>query len=1121
MSEQEKPVFLSESGKRWRTFKGTLRLLVILMFLAAISIGVDMISSSGTSLPKLNEQNEIYKTVLNPDRITTITTKENRQYHRFKRDLLSLAQNENNHRMRRKTKPPEARTSVRAGFYVNWDAQSFYSLRDHIDKLNVIMPEWLFLRDNADTVFTDIDTRALQWIQSHKVKIFPMVSNYYNNKWNSESAERIISSKSSRGKFIRSLLNTLRKYNFEGVNIDIESVSPAYKAALREFQSELYTALKKHGFTVTQDVPVGDAAYDYKELSSYNDFLVLMAYDLHFSESSPGPIADIKWVEYNLMKAVKSAGADKVVLGLPAYGYDWPKGDAAEDISYQEALVRAKESEAKVDFDNNNYNLTYTYEDDNNYPHEVWFTDAATLFNLMRTASDYGVAGTAIWRLGGEDQRIWKFFDRDLSMESFKNNPFDLSALKTIANSTSLDFEGEGEVLDIVSTPQAGRIELEYDSRDQLISEENYIQLPSSYLIRKFGTVNKKVIALTFDDGPDYRYTPAILDILKEENVPAAFFVLGINAENNLSLIKRIYNEGHELGNHSFLHPNLAIAGSERTRFELNATRRLIESITGHSTVLFRPPYDADTEPEHIQEILPIIEARNQNYYTIGASIDPLDWQEGVTEDSILARIKREETFGSIVLLHDAGGDRSQTVKALPEIIRYFKQKGYTFTTVSSLLGKTRDDVMPELKDRKDVFLSKINWSIAQTVYWLERFVFALFFLGIILALARLLMVGILAAMQKKRAKENAAGRLKVYPGVSIIVPAYNEEIHAVQNINNLLKSSYPDFNIIFVDDGSMDNTYKVVSDAFADHPKVKVLTKPNGGKATALNFGISHTDRSIVICIDADTQLMTDAVSRLVESMMQDENIAAVAGNVKVGNEKNMITRWQSIEYITSQNFDRRAFDLLNAITVVPGAIGAFRKDALVNAGGFTRDTLAEDCDITIRLLRQGYRVTYNEKAVAYTEAPATVRMFLKQRFRWSYGIMQSVWKHRDTLLNHNYKSLGLIALPSVLLFHFILPLFSPLAELMMIFGIMGGFWQQIVLYYILFLLLDFLAAAAAFRFEKISITKLTLLLPQRLVYRQLMYFVLVKSIIAAIRGTLVGWGILKRTGDIKMENA
>ncbi|MGE5682381.1 MAG: glycosyltransferase [Bacillota bacterium] len=678
-------------------------------------------------------------------------------------------------------------------------------------------------------------------------------------------------------------------------------------------------------------------------------------------------------------------------------------------------------------------------------------------------------------------------------------------------------------MLDIVSTPQTGKIDFEYDSNEQLITEENYLQLPSSYLIRKFGNTTGKEIVLTFDDGPDYRYTPQILDILKKEHVPAAFFVLGINAENNLTLLKRIYNEGHEIGNHSFLHPNLAIAGNERTIIELNSTRRLIESITGHSTVLFRPPYDADTEPEHIQEILPIIEARNENYFTIGASIDPLDWQEGVSADSIMARIKREEKFGSIILLHDAGGDRSQTVKALPEIIKYFKSKGYSFSTVSSILGKKRDDVMPPLKDNKDLFLSKVNWSIAEIIYWLNRFIFALFFLGIILAFTRLVIVGILAAKQKRKRKRNEAMQInekqvKEIKRISIIVPAYNEEIHAVKNLKNLLAADYPDCEIVFVDDGSKDKTFEAVSKAFADDSRVLVLTKPNGGKATALNYGIAHARGEYVVCIDADTQLMPDAISQLAETLNENDKIAAVAGNVKVGNEINIITRWQSIEYITSQNFDRRAFDLLNAITVVPGAIGAFRKSAVLEAGGFTSDTLAEDCDITIRLLRNGYTVRYNEKAIAYTEAPETLKMFLRQRFRWSFGIMQNLWKHRDTFFNHNYKGLGLIALPNVLLFHFILPLFSPIAELMMILGFIGGYWQQILFYYLLFLFIDFISAAIAFSFEKEKLSRLILLIPQRLIYRQLMYWILIKSIVAAIKGTLVGWGILKRTGQVKL---
>ncbi|MGE5400939.1 MAG: glycosyltransferase [Ignavibacteriales bacterium] len=1119
MTTQNKPVFQSESDKRWRAFKGTIRFFIIIFLFVGIAIGIDIISKSGASLPHLREQNEIYKRVLNPEHITTITTKENRLYHKSRKELMRLSAASGNHRQHKASTVNTDR--IRVGFYVNWDAQSFYSLRDNIDKMNMVMPEWLFVQDNADTVATDIDFRALAFIQNHKIPILPMISNYWNGKWNPGNVVRIISSREKRTRFISSVLNVLKRYGFNGVNVDFESLNTADKSNMQEFQKELYEALKKQNYTITQDVPVGDAAYDYEWLQKFNDYLVLMAYDLHYAGSDPGPIADIKWVEYNLYEAMRKVSPGKIILGVAAYGYDWSAGSEAEDITYQEALVRAKESEGKIDFDNNSYNLSYSYYDDLDKPHTVWFTDAATCFNIMRTAEDFGTAGVALWRLGGEDSRLWRFFGKSLSLDSLRQKPYDISQLQTIEHSTSLDFEGEGEILDIVSTPQTGYIDLEYDRKDQIISEENYRQLPSSYLIRKFGNTTQKIVVLTFDDGPDPRYTPQILDILKREHVPAAFFVLGINAENNLSLIKRIYDEGHEIGNHSFMHPNLAVASIERTRFELNSTRRLIESITEHSTVLFRPPYDADTEPEHIQEILPIIEARNENYYTVGASIDPLDWQAGVSADSIMVRIKREESFGSIVLLHDAGGDRSQTVKALPRIIKYFRDKGYTFGTVSGLLGKKRSDVMPALTNRKDIFLSKINWSIAEVIYWLERFIFALFALGIFLALARLILVGIFAAMQKSREKDTGFSGGGVKPLVSIIVPAYNEEVHAVKNINNLLRCNYPEFEIIFINDGSKDRTYDVVSEAFADHSKVQVLTKPNGGKSTALNYGIERARGEIMVCIDADTQLLPDAVSRLVDTITEDENIAAVAGNVKVGNARNFLTRWQSIEYITSQNFDRRAFDLLNAITVVPGAIGAFRKEALIEAGGFTSDTLAEDCDLTIRLLRAGYTVRYNENAIAYTEVPETFRMFLRQRFRWSFGIMQSLWKHRDAIFNHNYKNLGMIALPTVLLFHFMLPLFSPLAELMMVLGILGGYWQQTLGYYALFLVLDFVSAAVAFMFEKEKPGDLWLIVPQRLIYRQLMYWVLVKSFVAAIKGTLVGWGMLKRTGSVQVNIA
>ncbi|MDB5131952.1 MAG: glycosyl transferase family 2, partial [Mucilaginibacter sp.] len=305
---------------------------------------------------------------------------------------------------------------------------------------------------------------------------------------------------------------------------------------------------------------------------------------------------------------------------------------------------------------------------------------------------------------------------------------------------------------------------------------------------------------------------------------------------------------------------------------------------------------------------------------------------------------------------------------------------------------------------------------------------------------------------------------------------------------------------------------------SYGHHPLFNLLTKPNGGKASALNFGISHAKSEFVVCIDADTQLKTDAIYHLMTYFTDDE-IGAVAGTVKVGNENNLITRWQSIEYITAQNMDRRAFDLINSITVVPGAIGAFRKSAIYKAGGFTYDTLAEDCDLTMRILKQGYVVKNCAEAIAYTEAPETLNGLLKQRFRWSFGVMQSFWKNKKALFNKKYKFFGMIGMPNILVFQIILPLFSPLADLMMIFGLFSDKPGKIIAYYVGFVVIDFIVAIIAFRMEKEDYKKLVYIIPQRFIWRQLMYYVLFKSLRKALKGELGSWGALKRTGNVIMK--
>src|SRR5204862_7393450 len=235
--------------------------------------------------------------------------------------------------------------------------------------------------------------------------------------------------------------------------------------------------------------------------------------------------------------------------------------------------------------------------------------------------------------------------------------------------------------------------------------------------------------------------------------------------------------------------------------------------------------------------------------------------------------------------------------------------------------------------------------------------------------------------------------------------------------------------------DGSKDRTLEVARNAFraeAASGKVLILGKKNSGKAEALNYGIEHIgDAELFVGIDADTIIAADAISRLVPHFINPK-VGAIAGNAKVGNRVNVWTRWQALEYITSQNFERRALDLLGAVTVVPGALGAWRTEIVKKAGGYHAITVAEDADLTMNILRSGYRVIYEDRALAYTEAPVSARGLMRQRFRWSFGILQAVWKNRGALLRRG--ALGWFALPNIVIFQIMLPLVSPLIDVMFI---------------------------------------------------------------------------------------
>jgi peptidoglycan-N-acetylglucosamine deacetylase len=640
-----------------------------------------------------------------------------------------------------------------------------------------------------------------------------------------------------------------------------------------------------------------------------------------------------------------------------------------------------------------------------------------------------------------------------------------------------------------------------------------------------------------------------ILDTLRSRGVKATFFVVGQNVDTHLRLLQREYAEGHELGNHTYTHPNMALQGERRDRIEIDATASLIETVINRRVAFFRPPYFGDAEPTTTDELVPVGIASRRNYWTIGLHVDAEDWKE-LPKDSIIRLVltrrfepneinaTTQDSARNIVLLHDAGGNRINTVAALGPLIDSLRARGDTIVLVSDLAGITRDDAMPPLPPASAAtrLLREAGWMLLGTG---ETVLFWTFSVAVVLGIARLLIIGLLALAQRLLQHQDRARPVTFTPGVSVIVPAYNEEKVVVQTIASLLNQQYDGpLEIVVVDDGSSDDTADICEEAYGHHPMVTIHRKPNGGKASALNFGIANARHEIVIGLDADTIFADDTVAKLVQPLA-DPGVGAVAGNAKVGNRINLVTRWQALEYVTSQNLDRRAFSLLDCITVVPGAVGAWRRSLVQQAGGFKEDTLAEDQDLTMEMLRMGHSVAYADGAIAYTEAPDTLRGLAKQRFRWSFGTLQCLWKHRDAFFRRKYGTLGMVALPNVFLFQLLLPAISPIADLMFVLSIVSVWLnamdhrvdgrltygltnlEQVLAYYAIFLVVDWLAAVLAFLMEGDEDKQLTwLIFLQRFAYRQVTYWVVVRSFGAALSGRLVGWGKLDRKATVEVPD-
>ncbi|MFF5899049.1 bifunctional polysaccharide deacetylase/glycosyltransferase family 2 protein [Streptomyces argenteolus] len=650
-------------------------------------------------------------------------------------------------------------------------------------------------------------------------------------------------------------------------------------------------------------------------------------------------------------------------------------------------------------------------------------------------------------------------------------------------------------------------------------------------------SVPDRTIVLTFDDGPDPEWSAKVLDILEENDVPGTFFLVGSMISRYPDVVRRMVDEGDEVGVHTFTHVDLSYQSEARVKREIAQTQLALAGAAGITTTLFRAPYSSRTDA--IDDYSwPVYERLGAMGYTsVFIDTDSEDWQRpGV--DKIVEWATPEDGKGASVLFHDAGGDRSQTLAALPAYIKKMKAKGYTFTTVS---GAQQQDAASSAQagtapaggpaqsgtaqgeaeqaahrkaDTASVWEGRALLAAVAVAEWTVPGLATVLGVVGVAVLGRFGMMLLLARRHyRQRNRRRFTWGPEVTEPVTVIVPAYNEKECIAGTLNSLATSTHP-IEILVVDDGSTDGTAEIAESLGL--PDVRVIRQENAGKSAALNNGVRQARHDIVVMMDGDTVFEPETVGRLVQPFA-DPGVGAVAGNAKVGNRSTMIGAWQHIEYVMGFNLDRRMYDLLGCMPTIPGAVGAFRREAVLEVGGMSEDTLAEDTDITIALHRAGRRVVYAEHARAWTEAPASLGQLWRQRYRWSYGTMQALWKHRRSVTDRGPSGrFGRVGMPLVVLFQIVTPVFAPLIDVFTLYAMVFVDFRASLLAWLAVLAVQLFCAAYAFRLDGEKYRYLLMLPLQQLAYRQLMYLVLIHSCVTAATGGRLRWQKLKRTGEV-----
>lgn len=977
------------------------------------------------------------------------------------------------------------------------DAAARASVARHGAAMGAISPDWFRAIDDDCTLEllpaaddAPSDTNAL---------VLPRLANFDGRTWTSAATSRLLADGDARRCLAERVVDELVDRRADGLNVDLEALAATDADALVDWMHELRVLLHARALRLTIDVAAGDPAFDLRRLGRVADAVVLMAYDQHHENGPPGPIAARSWLRARIDEARAAVRPERLVVALGSYCYDWPTAPAerATVRSVGDAFALAASVGAEPVTVAGTGNLRFDYADIDGAPHQVWCLDAASAADALALLEPRGITRTALWRAGSEDPSWWAVLaapDRRARIDALQRIP-----------QLPPRVVGRGDVVARTSDGRDAHREVELDGDGAVVRARVLPAVPQT--LTRMGDPSAGVV-LTFDDGPHPMWTPALLDVLAEHRAPAVFFAVGAAAQEHPELVRRVIDEGHLVGNHSWDHAAVAELSARGFEEDLERTSSLLQALAGHQIRLFRAPFLGMLSAEEVDGWDAVAPALAADYAYVSGSVDAHDW-DGASPDAIVADVLAQvEAGGRVIVMHDGGGDRSATVAAVDALIPELRRRGHAIVGLDEALGLPRDALAPPLADaahlgaRATATATDLRSLGVAALPW----VFAL-----CTALAALRIVA-LTALVLRRPSRPEGGSSGPPPLVTVLIPAFNEGKVIAATLASLREGDYRDVELLVIDDGSTDDTSAVASAIAAVDPRVRCLRKANGGKASAANFGLAHARGEIIVAVDADTQIAKDAIARMVVHFA-DPRIHAVCGNVEVGNVRSILTAFQAIEYVTSQNFDRRAFAAVDAIGVVPGALGAWRRQTILAVGGYSHDTLVEDADLTLSVLRAGGRITYEPQAIARTEAPMTLSALWKQRFRWTYGTFQCLVKHRGAL---GRGAAGWITLPNALVFQVLFPLVSPIGDLALVAAVATGAWSAVLSGYLGFLAMDLLASVLAFHLDRKPMRWLPLLLVQRFTYRQFLYLVSLRAMIAVLMGTRHGWRKLERTATV-----